>query len=193
MKPTIRALAVLLLGACSDDDSIDSLPGAVGQTICQKIFTCCSAAERMANPLIGKDVQSCQSTVGGLLTLVLPSIKESIAKGRTVYHGDKLTSCLAQLDAQSCEQARSGEAGADVFAICEGAFEPKVAVGGGCSDDADCIAGWCDGAQDTTLGKCAARKADGASCFEDAECTSGGCSTAGKCGPPAAGGDSLCN
>jgi hypothetical protein len=195
MKGPIRALALLLLGACGDsggDASLDSLPAAFGKTICQKIYSCCSVAERMDNPLIGKDAQSCQGNVAGFLTLVIPQIKDSVAKGRAVYHPDKMSTCLAQLDAQSCEQARATQAGADLAAVCEGAFEPKVAAGGECSDDGDCIAGWCDGANDPKLGKCAAQKADGASCVDDAECTKRACN-GGTCGaPPTGGAGSLC-
>jgi hypothetical protein len=195
MKYGLSALGVLLLGACGGsggDVGLDGLPGALARTVCQKTYMCCTAAERMNNPFVGSDVGSCQSMVGGFLTLVVPGLQDSVAKGRTVYHPDKLTSCLAAIDAQSCDQARMSQVSDDLTAGCDGAFEPKVAIGGGCADHGDCIGGWCDGATDKTLGKCTLRKADGAPCLDAAECTNGGC-TVGACGKPSSGdGTQLC-
>jgi hypothetical protein len=195
MRHGTLTLGVLLLGACggsSGDATLEGLPGAVARTVCQKTYMCCSAAERMNNPFVGSDVGSCQSMVGGFLTLVVPAIQDSVAKGRTVYHGDKMTSCLAALDAQSCDQARKSEVGADLTTACADAFEPRVAIGGGCADHGDCIGGWCEGAVNDTLGKCTLRKADGASCSDDQECTNGACSGL-ACGSKGSGqGSQLC-
>jgi hypothetical protein len=181
MRHGTLTLGVVLLGACGDSGgevSLNGLPAAVSRTLCQKTYMCCSASERMMNPFVGSDVGSCQTMVGGFLGFVIPSLEDSVAKGRTAYHADKMTSCLAALDAQSCDQARLSAVGADLTAACAGAFEPLVAIGGDCGDHGDCIAGWCDGNSDKTLGKCARRKADGAPCVDDAECTNGACSSA---------------
>jgi hypothetical protein len=191
-----RALGFVLLASCGGGDGtagsvpLPQLPAEFSKVVCEKIYTCCSAAQRMGNPLIGKDQQGCQSSLSGFLSLVVPSIQDSVAKGRSTYDGDKLATCLAELRAQSCAQVTMSS-GLDVSAACNGAIAPKVALGGGCLQSAECVGGSCDGADDPKLGKCVARKAAGSDCFEDEECVDGACNQ-GKCGPPQPGSDALC-
>ena len=111
----------------------------------------------MANPLVGTDVQSCQAMLGGYASFLLADIQESIAKGRAVYHGDEMVSCLAGLEAQSCAQYKMPSGGLDIDEICEGVLEPKVAAGGACSDWWDCIDGFCEGDAGGLMDRCAAR------------------------------------
>ena len=61
-----------------------------------------------------------------------------------------------------------------------------MAVGGACTDDGDCINGYC-------TGTCTALKPDGQTCDDDSQCTSGVCNPlTGKCGPRPTGSAELC-
>jgi hypothetical protein len=172
--------------------ALGSLPTELGKVMCEKIFACCSAAERMANPFIGSDVQMCQMTASGLLTLVLPAIQDSVNKGRAVYHPDRAGACIAKLKGLSCDQAKGISIGFNAAPECDSMIEGKVAIGGACADHGDCMGGFCEGAEGAMLGKCVATKADGMDCDEDEECSSGSCSVGGMCGQPASGGNALC-
>ena len=168
--------------------AIEQLPAQFSKVLCDKIYMCCSASERMGNPFVGTDVASCQPFVGGLLTLVVPAIQQSVAKGRSVYHADRMGACLAKIRAAACSEAKMDSIS---IAACENALEPKVAIGGDCGDHGDCVGGWCNGAENMTLGKCVATKADGQPCLEDEECTSRSCNADG-CGPRSPGSNALC-
>ena len=71
-------------------------PTAFANT-CDKFYACCTAAERMGNPFVGTDAASCKPALAGLFNLVNPDLQQSIAAGRTAYHGDKLAACIAKL------------------------------------------------------------------------------------------------
>jgi hypothetical protein len=199
------AVYLVCFGACEDSSgtqdltpgtggstvTLEGMPAALGKTFCQKAWSCCSMTELAASPLVGTDVASCQTTITAFLALGLSDVKDSVTKGRAAYHGDKLASCLKALDAESCDLARSTNVVASLTAACKGAFEPRVAVGGGCVDHADCIDGFCDGPATASLGTCTARKADTIACVSDAECSAGACS-ANACAKPIAGGSALC-
>jgi hypothetical protein len=193
----IIALACLGCGGDSGDDGgavpLDGVPAALGKSFCQKVQTCCSAAEREANPLAGGDVATCQARVTALLAVVFPDVKESVTRGRATYHGDRMAACLASLDSQSCDQARPTNVTANIMGACTGAFEPRVPPGGDCGDNGDCATGFCDGPPVPGLGKCVDRKEDGGPCLNDEECLAGAC-LAGACAAPivGGGGDALC-
>ena len=65
--------------------------------------------------------------------------------------------------------------GVPITEMCEGVFEPKVPVGGACSDYWDCIGGWCAGDMGGLQDRCAAQKQAGEECDEEPECATGAC------------------
>jgi hypothetical protein len=193
---TKAVLGVLVLVSCGCGNGsapavpLQEVPAQVGQALCEKLYTCCSETERTANPVIGGDVSSCQTTVGLYFGEVVSDLQRSVSGGRTAYHADRMAGCLDQIRAQSCDEVKMGSLGLSL--LCNDSFEPKVARGGDCSGSSDCIDGWCDGAAGPALGKCAEKKADGADCVGGDECTAGGCDNL-KCAKPKPGGDNLCN
>jgi hypothetical protein len=175
---TRRALSLLLLMACSDEGgpiALEKMPAELRRVLCEKVYSCCTPAERMANPLIGHDVASCITALPNYATFLLGDFADSVAKGRASYDAEKMGKCLAALDKQSCAQLKSPLEGVDVGDVCEDVLQPKVAVGSPCSEYWDCVGGWCEGDAGGLMDRCTALKADGAECDESPECASGSC------------------
>ena len=77
--------------------------------------------------------------------------------------------------------------------MCEGVFEPKVPVGGGCLEFWDCIGGWCaNDFGDVTKDVCVSKSEVGADCDEGPECFSGICSEDRVCVARPTGSGNLC-
>jgi hypothetical protein len=171
---------------------LERMPTELARALCEKMYACCSPAQLMNNLFAGSNQQSCQTNLATLLTLAVPSIQESLTRGRATYHGDKLGTCLMKLRAQDCAQARMSNLEESAVPECEQFLEPKVALGGDCSDSGDCINSYCEGAIDAQLGKCAPKKQDGQTCEGDDQCASGSCGDAELCVAPMPGADELC-
>src|SRR5206468_59785 len=105
---------------------------------------------------------------------------------------DKMASCLAQLEARTCDEVKMPPGDLDVTQMCEGVFEPKVAIGGACSEFWDCMGGWCVGDIGGLMDRCTPRGAEGVECDEGRECSSGICDD-NKCVKRPAGSGNLCN
>jgi hypothetical protein len=194
----LLALALGPLATCSGSSAggqvpLDTTPAELGKVFCGKIYACCSVAERMQNIVAGSDQKSCEMIAAGFLALELGlGLRDSVAKGRVVYHPDRMATCLEKMRSLDCPAARMTDLEENSIPECTTAFEPKVAVGGGCAGDDDCVGGFCMDPMASTLGTCVATKADGLACQDDAECTNGACAI-GRCAkqtPPA---DNLCN
>jgi hypothetical protein len=193
VKTTIPALAVLLALSCNDNPPdprstttgpipVEKVAAEWRRALCDKIYACCSPAERMSNPMVGTSVESCQTTLEAETTFFLGDLPTSVAAGRVAYHADKMTTCLAELKARSCDAIKMPPGERDVTMMCEGVFEPKVPVGGGCLEYWDCIGGWCaNDFGDVTKDRCVSKSDVGADCDEGPECFSGICSNDRVC------------
>jgi hypothetical protein len=175
-----RTLSVLLLVACGDQGTGGPLPlakmrGELRKVLCEKVYSCCSASERMTNPLIGHDAASCQTELPAYATFLLSDFADSVVKGRAAYDGEKMARCLADLKAKSCTEIKMPVTGVDVEELCDDIIEPKVAIGGACSEYWDCIGGWCAGDAGGLMDRCTPLKADGGDCDEEPECGGGAC------------------
>ena len=159
---------------------------AFAQVFCDKAYACCTAAELMGFPPTSAE---CQATLAPELQMLANQLQSSVTAGRVIYHGDKMAACLKATQAQSCADARTGMSVAGAMTNCDGAFEPKVALGGACTDSAECIGGFC-GVTDpnAVMGICVAKVANGAACQSDGMCTSDNCGAGNVCEPPAPGG-----
>jgi hypothetical protein len=206
---TIRGFAIILFlascgsgGPAGGDASVVAGDGGVPfaqmaglwrQALCDKVFSCCSAAELMNNPRVGKDSSACQTTLDGEDSLFLADIEASIEEGRVVYHPDRMAACLANLQARSCDQLKMPPGDRNVTQQCEGVVESKVPIGGLCSGSFDCIGGWCEGDDGPTKDMCSPRKPLGGDCDEGPECQSGVCDDDARvCIDAPAGSGNLC-
>jgi hypothetical protein len=165
-------------GAATGGVSIDDAPATVAVELCDKIYDCCSAAELMNIQGIGSSKTQCELAVAVFITLQVNAVKPAIAAGRVGYDGGALSRCLDDYGSRSCDMLRSIE----TFQ-CDGLIVPKQAVGDACGVNAECIDGYCDGANDANspAGKCAATKANDADCAANAECQTSFCNGDGKC------------
>jgi hypothetical protein len=167
---------------------LDAAPMTVGEIVCEKVFACCTEAERAQSQLLGSQ-QLCAVGVGGILSSLLSAPETSIQKGRVVYDATALADCLRAYMRQTCDQARTS-GGLTAFRSCK-FVTPKVAVGGACQQHYECVNGWCSGVSGATEGTCAAKVASGQPCASGLpdECVTDFCNPATKvCGPaPAAG------
>jgi hypothetical protein len=201
MRTTAWAVLVLLGLSCGGDDRptvdvavpIENVGTVWRKVVCEKVYDCCSPAERESNSAIGKDLGSCEASVDEEVSYFLGDLAASVRAGRLIYHADKMTKCLADLRARSCAEMKSPPGDLDVTAACEGVFEPLVAPGGGCSEYWDCIGGWCAGdLGDLGVDTCVARGVDGYECDEGTECLTGLCA-GNKCVKQPPGSGNICN
>jgi len=206
----MKARGLVLVGCltfgsigCGDSGvTLGNLPGKRAQAVCAQNFKCCSAADLM-NEKDGMDnpltQQQCVQNISTQWSFTVQTISDGQAKGRVAYDQPKAEACIAAIKAMSCDDWNSG---LKQPPECAQAFVPKVAVGGKCDSEFECIAGFCDGddassdppklgmckpsvahgAACTFADTCVAQKAGGAACVGDNECGSGNCNeTTSQC------------
>jgi hypothetical protein len=152
MKKLASVLALLALGCGSSSGSngggggvpVEQFPQKYAEAICGQNFKCCDASE-----LAGKTMSGCVSSNQSGLTLFVSIINDSVAKGRSGYSAQQMGACIASLKALSCDdfKKQTGEN----QAACMAAITPKVALGGACQGDFECIGGVCPDGDPGTL------------------------------------------
>jgi len=174
-------LAIAVLAACGGGGSggsvsVDQIPAENGRVLCGKLDECCTLEEFMDETLGADTVAECQSLYTAFSQFLVTVLNDSIAKGRAVYHPDRMADCYAALEGASCTEFQSME---DVaFADCEDPIDPKVGDGGECGEDFDCTSGLCSGesidfeTMVITYGVCAAAPGVGQPCV-DRDCGQG--------------------
>jgi hypothetical protein len=200
MRTTAGIVFVLLGLSCGGGDSssesgpipVEKVEAIWRKAVCEKIYGCCSPAERQGNTAIGTDLQSCQPALERDVTYFVGDLPSSVEGGRVLYHPDRMTACLADLRARSCDQMKNPAGGLDVTQACEGVFEPTVPPGGACLEYWDCKGGWCAGDLGDLQDTCQARAVAGHECDEGTECLSWICQE-GKCVGPPPGSGNICN
>jgi hypothetical protein len=181
----VTAGAVTLLGAwvgvaaggCGGVSGIpiDQTATRIANTVCPKAYMCCTADELGMNGEAGTDVATCESMTKSNYQSILSVLQGSVDQKRAVYVSSKLDTCLANIQSMDCGALNltnhlTGVPG------CESFTTPLVQVGGACSQDYECIQGWCNVPTTSTNGDgtCAAFLGPGQ------DCTSSGGSS---CGP----------
>ena len=167
---TWLGIGLLLLAGCSDNKSF---PQKYAQAICSKNFTCCPMSE-----LADKTMSDCLNNNEFAVSAQVGSINESQSKGRATYDAGKTGACVDSLNAMTCDEFRQQGIGGAMEA-CMSFVTPKVAEGGACTQDYECVSGNCAG-EDTSVdppvdGMCGAPitlAAIGASCT-GIECVDG--------------------
>jgi hypothetical protein len=187
-KTVIRAGA--LLAACTglaaagcggvSGIPIDETATRIANTVCPKAYQCCTPDELAMNmDQAGTDVASCESGTKSAYQNILSTLQSSVDQKRATYQSAQVDTCLATIMSSDCSTLNvtthlTGIPG------CESFTTPLVAVGGACSQDYECINGWCNVPSTSTNGdgvcagfvplgmSCAA--AGGPSCGPNAVC-----------------------
>jgi len=203
VKTAMMVVSMAALGGCGGGSStpgasggpvpLAQLPAAWAQTVCAQNFKCASQADIQAGmPTPPNSMSTCVNNDTGLWQALVTSVQDGESKGRVAYDPAQAGTCLAALAHETCAEWTTGLAH-DVG--CPEAFTPKVAAGGTCGNDAECIAGFCEGADATTTpptdGTCKTRVAHGAACaFGDTCVATDYCdNAAGMCVAKKAGGE----
>lgn len=158
-------------GGDADDPSpvtLDELPDRVAEVHCRRLFKCCTGSERQAQKgAFNFDLsseQSCRDSYGGLIrTLLVASLRSANDQGRIDYDAERMAECLSDDDALECDTVPSNGGGSNPIS-CEGAIDPKVALGGSCRRDFECEKGVCikEGSEDE--GTCQLKPGEDESC-----------------------------
>jgi hypothetical protein len=122
--------------------SLDMLPDVYSKVLCDQNFKCASAAD-----IMGRTKQKCLDDNKALITVAVSSIRDSTTKGRSTYDPAAAGACLTAMNSQSCEDWVKGTIEPP---SCANVTKPKVALGGACGGDGDCVGGYCDGADSST-------------------------------------------
>jgi hypothetical protein len=159
-------------GSISGAIPLGALPVELGTVSCAKVYECCTTEEIAQNPFYGETEQECALTMAAFLSLAVGPIQTSIDAGRVQYDGDALAQCLSRYRALTCADLMAGGADtADSLAGCERFLVPRVPLAGACTQDFECIEGYCDDTTET----CAALLGPNAECSDDEECVSEYC------------------
>jgi hypothetical protein len=183
MKRLVVCVVVCVgLASCGGDGAggsidVDNLGSELAVAACERQFSCCTTAEiterYMGITFEGQPIDSeetCISFSSAVFAgFALASYKDSLAKGRMEYDGEAAANCVAAIEALSCAQY-----GAEQFpeSGCRPYLIPKVANGGGCTQDYECTSHNCVG-EDTPLGEpatdgaCMAMPTAGEACDEN--------------------------
>jgi MYXO-CTERM domain-containing protein len=156
----------LPLGACGEVTPPDPAATELAKAICPRVWGgCCMPKQLTNNAQAGTDEASCEKQTDDALQKSVIAIKSSEKQGRSTYDGAKVEACAAFIRAATCDELNvtSHVAG---LAPCASFATPLVSVGGACTNDWECIDGFCDktGVAAGADGACRARAPAGQSC-----------------------------
>ena len=156
---------------------VDQTATRIANTICPKAWMCCTADQLSSNSAAGTSEQDCITQTTTSYKNQLSTLQASIDQKRASYQSSKLDTCLMTIQTSDCTALDVTNHVAGIPG-CESFTTPLVAVGGACSQNYECINGWCNVPTTSNNGEgvCAAFVAPGQSCA-----TAGGPS----CGPNA--------
>jgi hypothetical protein len=158
---------------CGGGDALSNASGQIAEAVCPKAYECCTADKLMKNDLAGTDVASCKAMTRDEFSSQFEGVRDSQRRGRAEFDQAKFDQCLEIIRASSCDFLNMTNHLGGVFG-CDGFVIPKVAPGGACFLDWDCIGGWCDHDMSSgTDGVCRAGGTAGQDCEFTSECADG--------------------
>lgn len=180
-----RLICSVLLISCGGDDSgsgtvnLDDLGMDLAVVSCSKQFDCCTDAEITeqydgieynGQPITTEE--QCVEFGSAILTgFGVMQWKESLAMGRIEYDASAAAGCVSALEGLACDHYNGGQID-DLPSSCHPFIIPKVADGGGCTQDFECTSGNCVGATvqpdgPDTDGMCEVMPTAGQSCSDN--------------------------
>jgi uncharacterized protein (TIGR03382 family) len=138
-------LALLLTG-CGGVSGIpiDETSTRIADTVCPKAYMCCTSDQLAMNEAqAGTDVASCETATKQSYQSLLGTLQASMNQNRATYQSAEVDACLAKIMNSDCATLNvtshvSGIPG------CESFTTPLVAKGNACSQNYECIEGWCN-------------------------------------------------
>ena len=126
---------------------------------------CCTADQLSSNSAAGTSEQDCITQTTASYKNQLSTLQASVDQKRASYQSSKLDACLMTIQSSDCATLNVTNHVAGIPG-CESFTTPLVAVGGACSQDYECINGWCNVPSSSNNGEgvCAAFVAAGQSC-----------------------------
>src|SRR5262249_14846935 len=146
---------------CPSDPA--NLSGDYGKVVCEKNTACCS----------GADAAACPANVGKAFDNTYPNLVTSAQQGKVSVDCDKYVACAKALESASCGDwpSANGYWGADPVpsaGACHAFIVPKLAAGDSCTEDYQCVGGFCWDTEGGDAGapdhKCHAFVGDGQGC-----------------------------
>ena len=143
----IGAVLVALVGlpGCGKVGGIpvDETASRIANTICPKAWMCCTADQLSSNSAAGTSEQDCITQTTSSYKNQLSTLQVSIDQKRASYQSSKVDTCLMTIQSSDCTALNVTN---HVVGIpgCESFTTPLVAVGGACSQNYECIGGWCN-------------------------------------------------
>jgi hypothetical protein len=143
----LAALVVALigLGGCGGVGGIpvDDTASRIATSVCPKAWMCCTAYQLSNNSSAGTDVATCESATTENYKNILSGLQASVDQKRATYQSSKLDACLATIQSSDCSTLNMTT---HIMGIpgCESFTTPLVAPGGACSQNYECINGWCN-------------------------------------------------
>jgi hypothetical protein len=168
----VLGLVSLALAACGDVTPRAPEATELAKAICPKVWgECCKADQLKNNEQAGTDEASCEKKTDDALQQYVVTIKASEKKGRATYDSAKVEACAAFIRGATCDELNVTNHVAGLPA-CSSYATPKVAAGGACGNDFECIDGFCDksAAAQGADGACKTRSKSGEACGDVAMC-----------------------
>ena len=171
------ASAGTTLAGCDDGPkstvALAQFPAAYAQALCVQNFKCCSASDLGAHTM-----QQCTDDASTGLTLLSSLISDGQTNSRVSYDADRMGMCITAVSQLSCDDWKKGlTLWSNQPDACKAAIAPKVAAGGSCQQDIECITAHCDGADSSIAppadGKCTSLVGSGVSCAGGLSCADG--------------------
>ena len=195
-----RLVVCILIAGCGGGDNgtidVDNFGMELAVASCAKQFDCCTDAE-IAEQYMGityddqpitTEEQCVEFATALFTTFATATFKESIEMGRVEYDGDAAADCVAAIESVSCSEYGTGAAALEEMG-CRPYLIPKVAEGGGCTQDFECTTHNCVGAMQSggqsTDGMCKPMPTAGEPCDDN-------CADGSYCAYDLTAGDDIC-
>jgi hypothetical protein len=156
VSTSLTALATLAGCGGVHGIPIGSTATQIAQTVCPKAYQCCTLSQLSGNGQAGTDEASCETMTTSAFESDLETIQASQDQKRATFDNDKLQACLTTIRSASCDTLDMTNHLVGIPG-CESFVDPLVAVGGACSQDYECIDGWCQQPADMSGGDGACR------------------------------------
>jgi hypothetical protein len=142
---------------------IDETATRIADTVCPKAYMCCTADQLSGNSSAGTDVASCEAATAMNYRNILSTLQASVDAGRATYQSAQVDNCLNTIMNSDCATLDMTNHLAGIPG-CASFTTPLVAIGGTCTQNYECIDGWCSVPMNASSGTCTAFVPYGQSC-----------------------------